>query len=72
MELFKNKDFGHDFSRNYHIQVTTSAWKFPLIDYQEELEGDIKNCKRNLKDSIELSKNIKILGTIFQETTISS
>ncbi len=60
MELLKNKDFGHDFSRNYHIHVTTSVWKFPLIDYQEELEGNMKKCKRNLKDRMELSKNIKI------------
>ncbi len=71
MELFKNKDFVHDFSRNYH-NLGRSAWKFPLIDYQEELEGNTKKCKRNLKDSMELSKNIKISGTIFQETNISS
>ncbi len=32
----------------------------------------MKKYKRNLKDSMELSKNIKILGMIFKETTISS
>ncbi len=49
MELHKNKDFGNDFSRNYHIQVITSVWKFPLIDYQEELGANMKNCKRTWK-----------------------
>ncbi len=59
MELSKKyKDFRYNFSRNYHIYVTTSAWQFLPTDSQGKLEGNTKKCERNLKDSlINLHKN---------------